>query len=131
MKSYFLVALGSALGGIARFWLAGIFAQRLGEAFPWGTIVVNVTGCFLIGLADAWMRADGHPALGTGARQLLMIGLLGGYTTFSAFGLQTLHLIGNGRSGAAAGNVTLSVVACLLAVWLGQLCANGLSQRAD
>ena len=129
MKFYFLVAVGSAFGGVARFWLSGLFAQRVGDSFPWGTIVVNVSGCFLIGLADAWMRADGHPALGAGARQLLMMGLLGGYTTFSSFGLQTLHLIGNGRWLGAAGNVTLSVVACLVAVWLGQLCAQGLSRQ--
>jgi fluoride exporter len=129
MKSYLLVAIGSALGGVARFWLSALFAQRLGDAFPWGTIVVNVTGCFLIGLADGWMRADGHPALGTGGRQLLMMGLLGGYTTFSSFGLQTLHLIDNGRWLGAAGNVTLSVAACLVAVWLGQLCAQCLSRQ--
>jgi CrcB protein len=129
MKSYLLVAVGSAFGGVARFWLSGLFAQRVGDAFPWGTIVVNVSGCFLIGLADAWMRVDGHPALGAGARQLLMMGLLGGYTTFSSFGLQTLHLIDNGRWLGAAGNVTLSVVACLVAVWLGQLCAQGLSRQ--
>jgi len=128
MHSYLLVALGSAFGGVARFWLSTLFAQRLGDAFPWGTIVVNVSGCFLIGLADGWMRADGHPTLGPGARQLLMMGLLGGYTTFSSFGLQTLHLIDNGRWLGAACNVTLSVAACLVAVWLGQLCAQCLSR---
>jgi fluoride exporter len=124
--SYLLVALGSALGGVARFWLSVVFAQRVGEAFPWGTIFVNVTGCFLIGLADGWMQADGQPALGPGARQFLMIGVLGGYTTFSSFGLQTLHLMGNGRMLGAAGNVALSVFACLAAVWLGQVCAGWL-----
>lgn len=126
MPAYLLVALGSALGGVARYWLSIVFAARMGDAFPWGTLFVNVTGCFLIGLADAWMRTDGQPALGPGARQLLMIGLLGGYTTFSSFGLQTLHLLGNGRPAGALGNVALSLVACLAAVWLGQVCAGAL-----
>lgn len=126
MNSYLLVALGSAAGGVTRFWLADLFAQRLGDGYPWGTIFVNVTGCFLIGLADAWMRADGNPALGPGARQLVMMGMLGGYTTFSSFSLQTLHLLNNGRALGAAGHVTLSVVACLAAVWLGQVCAGAL-----
>ncbi len=126
MTSYLLVALGSALGGVARFWLTTLFAQRFGDSFPWGTVFINVTGCFLIGLADAWMRPDGHAALGPGARQFLMVGILGGYTTFSSFSVQTLHLMENGRTLGAAGHIALSVVACLAAVWLGIACATAL-----
>lgn len=128
MNSYLLVALGSALGGVARFWLSGLVAQRLGETFPWGTILVNITGCFLIGFIDTLTSVDGRVALAPGGRQLLMIGVLGGYTTFSAFSLQTLALARDGQWLFAAGNVILSVVLCLAAVWLGHVCAQAIDR---
>jgi len=126
--NYLFVALGGALGSVLRFWLSTQFERRLGEAFPWGTIAVNVTGSFLIGLCFALKDAAGQPLLGPSARALVIVGVLGGYTTFSAFSLQTLNLFRNGQPGLAAANILLSVFACLLAVWLGHLTAQALSR---
>ena len=117
--SYLWIALGSAIGGVLRFWLSSAVAQRLdarfgegvGLAFV-GTVVVNVTGCFAIGLL-----AGMGPVPFT--RQLFMIGLLGGYTTFSSFSLQTLELAHEGKWFMAGMNVLLSVVLSLIAVWAG------------
>src|SRR5215213_5244749 len=97
MQSYLLVALGSAFGGVARFWPSGLVAQRVGETFPWDTILVNVTACFLIGLIDTLTSVDGRMTVAPAGRQLLMIGVLGGYTTFSSFSLQTLTLARDGQ----------------------------------
>ena len=117
-KAYLLVALGSALGGVGRFWIAGILASRSAN-FPIATLVVNVSGSFLIGMLAAWLPvARGAPPLLLG-REFLMVGVLGGYTTFSAFSLQTLELMGQGAWSAAASNVFFSVIFCLAAVWLG------------
>ena len=87
MRTLFLVALGSALGGAARFLLAGWVGARLGESFPWGTVLVNVLGSALIGALAAQ-----EEMLSPEARQFLMVGVLGGFTTFSSFSLQTLRL---------------------------------------
>lgn len=118
------IAFGSALGGVLRFWFSGIIAQKFGETFPWGTILVNVTGCFLIGFIDSLTGLSGRALIHPHARQFIMIGVLGGYTTFSSFSLQTLNLVRDGQWVYAAGNVVLSVVACLVAVWLGHVCAE-------
>ena len=128
MYAYILVALGSALGGVARFWLSALVAQRLGENFPWGTIFINVIGSFLIGFVDTFTTVGSRFPLSLEGRQLLMIGVLGGYTTFSSFSLQTLHLARNGAWLSAAGNILLSVVLCLVAVWLGHICAQVLNR---
>jgi CrcB protein len=122
MTTYLWIALGSALGGVLRFWLSSVtgrwFESLLGApptlAFL-GTVFVNVTGSFLIGLL-----AGLGPMPFT--RQLFMIGVLGGYTTFSSFSLQTLELAHEGRWLHAGGNVVLSVVLALAAVWLGHAC---------
>lgn len=116
MTSYLLIALGSAIGGVARHWCGLAVAQRMGSAFPWGTLVVNVIGSFLIGLIAALTDAAHQSQR---AREFLMVGVLGGYTTFSAFSLQTLALLREGKVFAAGGNVAASVVLCLAAVWLG------------
>lgn len=120
-KTYLLIGLGSALGGMGRFWLSGLVAQKWGETFPWGTILVNVTGSFLIGLFAAFAPAEGRFTFQPSLRVFLMIGVCGGYTTFSSFSLQTLNLLRDGQWLYAAGNVLLSVVLCLFAVWLGYL----------
>jgi len=116
MNAYFLVAIGSALGGVLRFWLAAVMGERLG-APHFGTIVVNVSGSLVIGFIAAF-----GPSIFT--RQLLMIGVLGGFTTFSAFSLQTLELAREGRWALAGANVGLSVVLSLVGVWLGHLCGD-------
>lgn len=126
--AYLLIALGSAIGGAARYWCSGFVAQRAGEFFPWGTLAVNVIGSFLIGMLAAAGDPDGRWYLGPQARQFLMIGVLGGFTTFSSFSLQTLNLLRDGEWSYAAANIALSVAACLLAVWLGFFVAAHFSQ---
>ena len=116
MNSYLLVALGSALGGVLRFWLAELMGGKLG-AVHLGTVFVNVSGSFAIG----FIAALGPMPF---TRQLLIVGLLGGYTTFSAFSLQTLDLAHEGRWATAGANVVLSVVLSLAAVWLGNWCGG-------
>ncbi len=119
LESYVWIALGSALGGAGRYWCSGLVARHFGETFPWGTLVVNVLGSFVVGFADALLA-------GTAARQLVMAGLCGGFTTFSAFSLQTLELARFGRWLEAGSNIVLSVVLCLLAVWAGHVLAVAL-----
>ena len=114
MRSLLLVVLGSALGGGARFLLAGWMGARLGGPFPWGTVLVNVSGSALIGMLAA--RED---LLSPEARQFLMAGVLGGFTTFSSFSLQTLRLAQEGDWVRAAVNVLASVALCLAAVAAG------------
>jgi CrcB protein len=112
------VAVGSAVGGVLRFWLTAWVARVLPTVLPLGTIVVNILGSLAIGgLAAAFLnRAQSASGLWPA---LLMTGLLGGFTTFSAFSLQTLMLMQEGRWIVAAGNVVLSVILCLIAVWVG------------
>lgn len=112
------VALGSAFGGAARFFLSGIVGRRIGETFPWGTMVVNVTGAFVIGVFAA--AASGHTAFQLPPSwQFAVVGILGSYTTVSSFSLQTLALARNGEFLRAGGNVLLSLALCLAAVTLG------------
>lgn len=123
MLAYLWVAIGGALGGVSRFWLSGLIASRFGETFPWGTLVINITGSFLIGIFAALVTPEGR--LDSQSRvfvtQFLMIGVCGGYTTFSAFSLRTLQLMQERQWLYAGGNVILSVVLCMIAVWLGYL----------
>lgn len=117
--TYLLVALGSALGGTARYWLSGLIAQATGGAFPWGTLVINVTGSFVIGLFATLTGPDGRLFVPGEWRQFFMVGVCGGYTTFSSFSLQTLTLAQDGEWLGTALNIGLSVILCLLGVWLG------------
>ena len=119
--AYLWVALGGALGSVSRYWLSGLVAARFGESFPWGTLVINVTGSFLIGVIGAVASPEGRmdSQARAFATQFLMIGICGGYTTFSSFSLQTLRLVQDDEWLYAGGNVILSVVLCLVAVWLG------------
>ena len=93
--AYLWVALGGALGSVSRYWLYGIISTKIGETFPWGTLAVNVTGSFAIGILAALASPEGHmdsPSRAF-ATQFLMLGVCGGYTTFSSFSLQTLNLL--------------------------------------
>jgi CrcB protein len=117
--AYVWVALGGALGSVARYGCSLAAMRWLGTAFPWGTMFVNVTGSFTIGLLAALVAADGRPLLGADARAFAIVGLLGGFTTFSSFSLETLNLARSGALGAAAINVVLSVALCLAGVGLG------------
>ncbi len=114
-----LVAAGSFLGGMARYALSGWVANRIGETFPWGTLVVNISGCFVIGVFAALVAPIGAMPGNSLVRELGVIGLCGGYTTFSSFSLQTLNLARNGEWGRVLGNIAASVTVCLIAVWAG------------
>ena len=126
-SNYLLVALGGALGSVARFWLSGVIARHFGETFPWGTLLVNVTGSFAIGFFATITSPDGRWFVTPSLRIFFTIGLLGGYTTFSSFSLQTLNLADNGEYGRAAGNALASMAGCLVAVWLGHALAQSLN----
>lgn len=119
--AYVWVATGGALGSVGRYWLSGIVASRVGETFPWGTVLVNVTGSFLIGLLAALTEPEGRLLASPGFRLFFMVGVCGGYTTFSSFSLQTLNLLRDGDWQSAGGNVLLSVILCMLGVWGGYL----------
>ena len=121
--AYLWVALGGALGSVSRYWLSGLVAARFGETFPFGTLVINVTGSFLIGIFAALALPEGRMDSSSRAfaTQFLMIGICGGYTTFSSFSLQTLNLLRDREWLYAGGNVLLSVILCMVAVWLGWL----------
>jgi len=125
---YLAVALGSALGGVGRFWLSGLTAQRFGETFPWGTLLVNVSGSFVIGLFAALTGPDGRWMVSLRWGSFFAAGLCGGYTTFSSFSLQTLKLAQEGQLLHALANVVASVGVCLLAVWLGHLMGQALNR---
>jgi CrcB protein len=126
--AYLWVAIGGALGSLARFWLSGVVARQFGETFPWGTLAVNVSGSFVIGLVAALTGPDGRWLAPVWFRQqFLMLGVCGGYTTFSSFSLQTLDLIENGAWLPAGANAVLSVFCCLAAVWLGHLAASAVN----
>jgi len=123
MLNYLWVVIGGAIGTGARFWLSGFVAQRGGEFFPLGTLLVNVSGSFAIGFFAALTDPQGRFLVSPSFRQFFMIGICGGYTTFSSFSLQTLDLAADGDWLKAGLNVFLSVFCCLAAVWLGRVLA--------
>jgi CrcB protein len=113
------VILGSALGGVARYFISGFVARRVGETFPWGTLIINVSGAFVIGIFGA-LAGDNTSLLAIPDAWLFAVtGFLGCYTTVSSFSLQTLSLARNGEGGRAAGYVVLSAGLCLAAAALG------------
>ena len=128
MWLYLLIALGGALGSVTRFWLNGVISAQTGPEFPWGTLLINVTGSFLIGFFFTLTEPGGRVFASSNTRQFFMTGLCGGYTTFSSFSLQTLTLARAGEWFRAGANTVGSVVACLVAVWLGHLAASALNQ---
>lgn len=121
MLTYFWIMFGGALGSGARFWASGLVAERYGAVFPLGTLFVNVTGSFLIGVVAALSDPGGPLLVSPRLRQFVMIGVCGGYTTFSSFSLQTLELAQAGDWLRAGANSVLSLVCCLVAVWLGRI----------
>src|SRR5688572_3961382 len=121
MHNFIWITVGGAIGTVARFGLSNLVARLLGETFPWGTIIVNISGCFAIGFFFTVTGAEGRWLVSPTFRQFFMAGICGGYTTFSAFSLQTLNLAEGGQWMKAAANVLVSVVFCLVAVWLGHL----------
>ena len=127
MALYLWIGVGSALGGMTRYGLGSMIARRFGEEFPWATLTINIAGSFLIGLFAALAFSEGSTIGGATARHFVMTGILGGFTTYSAFSLQTLVLLRNGEWGRAGAYALGTFVLCFVAVALGHLSALGLN----
>jgi CrcB protein len=122
MMRILYIGLAGMLGTLGRYWLSSLIARRYGETFPLGTLVVNVIGCFLAGLLFYLMQE--RFLVNQTLRTIIMIGFLGGFTTFSAYGLQTFTLLRDGRFAFAALNLIVSNVVGLLMVWAGYAVAR-------
>lgn len=118
LYAYLWVMLGSALGGGARLYVSTLVARGAGTSFPWGTLAVNVAGCLLVGALGALFEPASPLHVRQDLRVFLVVGVLGGFTTFSAFSLEALLLVQRGQASAAIGYVALSLAGCLLAAWL-------------
>lgn len=121
MGAWLAVAIGGALGSMARFWLAGAMAVLTGPRFPWGTLLINVLGSFIIGLVAGLTLPADRVAMHPDVRLFLMTGFCGGFTTFSAFSLQALELMQAGEVAPAFGYAVGSVLLCVIATWCGWL----------
>ncbi|MGA9304998.1 MAG: fluoride efflux transporter CrcB [Candidatus Sulfotelmatobacter sp.] len=117
MLKYLLVGVGGGLGSILRFWLGAYIGSRMGTRFPYATLVINITGSFLIGLVFALMTA--RTSWSPNWRYLIPIGFIGGYTTFSSFEYETLRTIQDGQIGLGFLYVAVSVIVGFVAVWGG------------
>lgn len=124
---YVWVAIGGALGSVFRYMLSGVVARLAGEGLPWGTLLVNVLGSFVIGWFAIATTSGGRVPATPEFRTFVMVGVCGGFTTFSSFSLQTLALFEDGEPLRASANVILSVALCLASVWLGAGVATGFS----
>jgi CrcB protein len=129
MLEYLWVAVGGAIGSVARFWMSGALTAKYGDSFSIGTLTVNVLGSLLIGFLAALSSPDGRWVIPAAARHFLIVGVCGGYTTFSAFSLQTFHLIQNRDWVNAGGNILFSVALCLLGVWIGFILGTALNAK--
>ena len=131
--AYLWVAIGGALGSVSRFWINGFVSEKVGATFPWGTLVINIGGSFVIGVIGALASPEGRLDSQTRqfATQFLMIGICGGYTTFSSFSLQTLNLLRDREWVYAGGTIVLSVVLCMIAVWLGWMLGSALNSMKN
>jgi CrcB protein len=123
-----VVALGSALGGVARVWGTVLVGRLVGEGLPWGTLTVNVVGSLMIGLVASLSAPEGRWLAHPLTKQFFLLGVFGGFTTFSAFSLQTLNLLRDGEVLRAAGYVGASAVLCVLAAWVGHLLAGAVQR---
>ena len=115
------IFVGGGLGSLARWGFSGLIARTVGETFPWGTLVVNITGSFIIGLFFTLTDSGGRWLVPGSFRAFFMLGICGGYTTFSSFSLQTLELIREGDWLKAGANAFASVALCMVAVWAGYI----------
>jgi protein CrcB len=131
MLTYFYIALGGAIGSVARALTTNVMIRLAGPHFPWGTILINVSGSFIIGFFGALTASDSRFTAHPDARAFVMVGICGGYTTFSSFSLQTLDLARDGKLAAAFANITLSVFLCLLAVTAGFAGAQAINSGAQ
>lgn len=124
MRTFWAVALGAALGGVARYYLASAIQLRAGPTFPWGTIVINVSGSFLLGLIIRYALVT--PSVSTELRAFLTTGFCGGYTTFSTYSYETAALVEDGQYGRAGAYALASVVVSLVATFAGFMLAREL-----
>ena len=129
MQQTLWIALGGALGSVARYWIAS-WALPISRHLPWGTIGINIAGSFVIGFFGTLTLEGGRHPAPEWARLFVMVGLCGGFTTFSSFSLQTLDLLRGDAWGRALGNVGLSVLLCLAAVAAGHAAAAQLNGGA-
>jgi len=113
-----LIFIGAGFGGVFRYWISNGIYFLLGRQFPYGTLVVNVSGCFLMGFLFI-LTVERFDSIASQLRALLLIGLLGGYTTFSSFSIETINLFENGNWQGAIMNIFLSTFVCLAAAWIG------------
>jgi CrcB protein len=126
--AYLWVAIGGALGSMARYGVSGLVGAMAGGVFPYGTVVVNVTGAILIGFLATLSGPDSRFFIPAYGRLFMMTGICGGYTTFSTFSLETANLMRDGEWGAALANVGCSVILCLVAIWVGHAGALALDR---
>ncbi len=122
--TYAWVAIGGALGSMARFGLGIAVAEMVGVRFPWGTLLINILGSFLIGWFDVLTGEFGKLAVPADARVFVLVGICGGFTTFSSFSLQTMQLLQGGEALRAGAYVVASVALCLAATWAGMMLAR-------
>ena len=127
--SFVWVAIGSALGGVARYALTR-WTLAISANLPWGTVLINVLGCFIIGFFGTYTLGGGRHAVPENIRLFVMVGICGGFTTFSSFSLQTFDLVRGGAWGRALANVIFSVVLCFVSVASGHLAASHFVARA-
>jgi CrcB protein len=120
MTNTFLIFLGAGIGGVLRYWVSNLIYWMTSRQFPYGTLVVNISGCFLMGLLFV-LIIDRFNGMGPQLRSFFLIGLLGGYTTFSSFSIETLILFENGALVSGFLNIFFSVFLCIFAAWLGVL----------
>ena len=117
MQKTIFIALAGVVGTLVRYWLSGFVSRQYGENFPWGTLIVNLIGSFLAGAI--YHLAEERLLISPTLRTIILIGLIGGFTTFSSYGLQTFTLLRDGQIGLATLNVALSNVLGLFMVWTG------------
>jgi CrcB protein len=119
MFTYLIIAVGGAIGSMGRYWISGLVAERWGETLPWGTLVVNSTGSLLIGFIFGITAPGSRFLAPVGFREFFMIGICGGYTTFSSFSLQSLQMLQEGEWARAAAYTAIALLTSFIGVWLG------------
>jgi len=124
MTKTILIAMAGLVGTLLRYWLSGLVARQYGETFPWGTMAVNLIGCFATGAV--FCLTEERFLVSPTVRTVILIGLLGGFTTFSSYGLQTFTLLRDGEFGPAILNVITSNILGLFMVWTGYLFGRAL-----
>jgi fluoride exporter len=124
MQKTIFIAVAGLVGTLSRYWLSGVVARQYGETFPWGTMAVNLVGCFLAGVV--FYVTEERFLLSPTLRAALLIGFLGGFTTFSSYGLQTFTLLRDSQFGLATLNIAASNVLGLLMVWTGYVVSKAL-----